>query len=120
MEHKNLNDGKGLVNHNIHFYYPAGGGSLNSVDEIFDYFKRTNFSYAISCRELPDFRGAVLKDEHGYTLYLSMQNSNFGWISINLGKRMTQNKMQKVVDEMTKQIEFYAERFPERVKTYNN
>ena len=105
MENKNqngFNDLASRIKSGFTFFYPAGGGDLKTTEEVFDYWKRTDYSYAISCRELPDFRGILLKDAYGagYTLHMGMQNSNKGWYDIYFGKRLTPQKMQKIINRM--------------------
>ena len=77
MYKKTTTGNNGLANQiNYNFYYPCGGGSLNSSEEIFDYWKRTDYSYAISCREYPTFRAFLIKQTDGYELGMFFNGCN--------------------------------------------
>lgn len=107
MENKTFNGDNGLANHNFHFYYPCGGGDLNSAAEIVDYFKATGFGYAISCREYPGFRAFIRRNTKNgittgsYTLVLCDHDNYDGDTEIALGQRLTEKKKNEIVQHMT-------------------
>lgn len=101
MDKKLTTGDNGLANQlNYNFYYPAGGGSLNSSEEIFDYWKRTDYSYAISCREIPEFRAALTKQTNGeYELNLFFNNDSFPkGFALNEGKKLTRSTKERIIN----------------------
>ena len=98
MENVKLNADKGLGTQNINFFFPAGGGDFNSVDEIFDYWYSTGFGYSISCREYDSFRAGLLKQPYGgYELHMFDNTSDKPYINIPIGQRLTENKRNQVM-----------------------
>lgn len=82
----------------INFYFPAGGGSLDSPADVIQYFK--DFGYTVSCREHPSFRAGLFKgNQYGNTYHLVMFDNisdEKPSLELPIGQRITKKKAELV------------------------